>query len=263
MGTTPVKDPPVIDKNREGCVYGGFGRAIFDEGKDEGEKENDQSVENAGPVPQFVTYFDSSLQRDETVLVVKHLLSPEECQRIIASTEELGFEDLTHLYRASYRNNTRVMVESTPFVDTMFERLKPHLDSYAQESVRLAGTNDWNETTPVAFNPRMRICKYSSEGIFQRHQDGNCVLRKKRLQSYLTVMVYLNDVTDTEGGATRFYGREEDGTTWQVKQQVQPQAGLAVIFPHRLWHDGELCKASKYILRSDVLYPMDTQDDEW
>jgi hypothetical protein len=70
-------------------------------------------------------------------------------------------------------------------------------------------------------------------------------------------MVYLNDVPDADGGATRFYGRGEDSSDWQVCEQVQPRAGMAVVFPHSLSHDGELCNARKYILRSDVLFEMD------
>jgi hypothetical protein len=272
---TPIKAAPVIDKSSEGCVYGGFGRAIFEEtrqgenedgnsqgGKADALSEEDEVRKEESPA-QIATYLDQFMGRHESVLVVKHLLSPKECQGIISSCEALGFEDLKHLYREDYRNNTRVMVEDSSFMDTVFERLRPHLDRYAKESVRLVGPNDWNEDVPRGCNPRMRICKYDSDGVFKRHQDGKCVLRKKRLESYLTVMVYLNDVSDADGGATRFYGRGEDSSDWQVCEQVQPRAGTAVVFPHSLSHDGELCNARKYILRSDVLFEMDVRDDEW
>jgi hypothetical protein len=47
-----------------------------------------------------------------------------------------------------------------------------------------------------------------------------------------------------EGGATQF--------RWET---VQPQAGMALVFPHRLSHQGTtVTRGTKYVLRTDVMY---------
>ena len=190
-------------------------------------------------------------------MVVRNLLSNIECQRIIDISEQLGYEDLSHIYPSSYRNNQRVMVEDQTFVDTLFSRLQPHLTEYAALSE--------NDDKPVALNPRLRICKYNKGGVFQKHTDGNCVLRKQRLASHLTAMVYLNNVAAGCGGATRFYGTVASADHEVILAEVQPEAGLAVVFPHRLMHDGEPVEDVKHIMRSDVLFRMDDdpRDDNW
>ena len=60
-------------------------------------------------------------------------------------------------------------------------------------------------------------------------------------------------------GATRFFrGFGEDEP---VQVAVQPEPGLVVIFPHALCHDGELCQSDKYLLRSDLMFPLEEQEE--
>lgn len=61
-------------------------------------------------------------------------------------------------------------------------------------------------------------------------------------RSFLTVILYLND--DYSGGQTRF-----------GPVAVQPKAGMALLFPHELRHEGEAVTAgTKEVLRTDVMY---------
>ena len=197
--TTPCK-PSIIAKNREGTVYASFPqeRTLLDV-----TTLNDSQRE-------FVCYHDAMTEREEIVLVIRGFFSLAECQHIVSNSEILGLEDLSHIYPSDYRNNTRVMVESEEFVDTMFDRLKPHLFAYATHSREIVGENCWNSCNLLGLNPRLRICKYEAGGIFQKHRDGACVLPKKLLVSHLTVMAYLNPVDKNDGGATRFFGLPKD-----------------------------------------------------
>ena len=110
-----------------------------------------------------------------------------------------------------------------------------------------------------SMNPRMRLCKYGPGGIFQKHFDGP-ILLDDNLISRITIMAYLNDIhPDEGGGATKFYNRQDyrRNTLSVLRAQVQPEAGLVVIFPHDTMHDGALCKAEqKYIMRSDFFFPV-------
>ncbi len=55
-------------------------------------------------------------------------------------------------------------------------------------------------------------------------------------------MVYLND--DFTGGSTDF--------GWE---SVVPRQGMALVFPHRLRHQGSaVVNGVKYVLRTDVMY---------
>ncbi len=59
-------------------------------------------------------------------------------------------------------------------------------------------------------------------------------------------MIYLND--GFEGGATCFHqGRH--------RLHVTPKAGMALVFYHRVLHEGAAVeKGRKYVLRTDVMY---------
>jgi prolyl 4-hydroxylase len=55
-------------------------------------------------------------------------------------------------------------------------------------------------------------------------------------------MIYLND--GFEGGDTEFR-----------TEFVKPQAGMALVFPHRVAHQGSaIVRGTKYVLRTDVMY---------
>ena len=78
---------------------------------------------------------------------------------------------------------------------------------------------------------------------FVPHQD--------ELKSIYTVMAYLNDVPDGQGGTTRFFSEIEPGSP---PIYVKPKKGSVVIFNHNIAHDGErLTGNEKYIMRSDIM----------
>ena len=55
-------------------------------------------------------------------------------------------------------------------------------------------------------------------------------------------MIYLNE--GMEGGATKFHGLK-----------VKPKTGMALIFAHKIGHEGEvITNGVKYVLRSDIMY---------
>jgi len=69
-------------------------------------------------------------------------------------------------------------------------------------------------------------------------------------------MLYLNDASEFQGGATRFYN---DRFTTESEFEVAPQQGLAILFAHDFWHDGQaVVDGTKYVLRTDVIYRTST-----
>lgn len=167
--------------------------------------------------------------------LINDFLSPAECQHYIAESERRGFEEAvistdtgTQVLKEA-RNNDRIVFDDPALAELMFHRASPLLPSVLDGWV-LSG-----------FNERFRFYRYQSEQFFKLHLDGT-FRRSPDEESALTFLIYLNE--NFEGGHTDFI--------WET---VMPKMGTALIFPHRLMHQGASVTAGvKYVLRTDVMY---------
>ncbi len=176
------------------------------------------------------------------IRILPSVLSPAECRRAIAAAETHGFEAMGPRYPDGYRNNDRLVVDDPALAARLFETLKPALP----RRFRPSAGSEWSLD---GLNPRFRFCRYRDGQQFTRHRDGAWAQGNRR--SWLTVMLYLNDASEFDGGATRFDDRE-----------VPPRAGQAIVFDHRLWHDGApVTRGTKYVMRTDVMYACDGAAD--
>lgn len=180
------------------------------------------------------------------------LLTRQQCQAFIDKAESDGYLAMAGDYPPSYRDNDRIVIDDRSLSDQLFEELGRHLPKTHQGP----GGTSW---TLVGLNSRFRGCRYRHGQSFTRHRDGAhstpCGQR-----SFLTVMLYLNDSQEFQGGHTRFY---EDRWRPEPSLTVPPKAGTAIIFEHALWHDGQAVNAgTKYVLRTDVMYAP-TEDVEY
>lgn len=100
-------------------------------------------------------------------------------------------------------------------------------------------------------NHHRLICRYFQGGHFAGHRDG-VFRRNDSERSILTFMIYLNSESkDFEGGTTNFL----DEKTKEIQYRVVPKTGMAIIFDHQLFHEGDSVKSGKkYIMRSDIVY---------
>jgi prolyl 4-hydroxylase len=171
------------------------------------------------------------------VFTVDNVLSPRECEDLIARIEHLGpaaapittsrgFE-----MRPDIRNNTRVMFDDVPFAAMLFDRIAPHVPPVLCDM------------KPVGANERFRCYRYDVNQRFAPHYDG-AFPRNEHECSLLTFMIYLNE--GFGGGATTFHDFGID---------VTPRTGMALLFQHFLLHEGCVVTSGvKYALRSDVMY---------
>lgn len=172
--------------------------------------------------------------------LINDFLSPTECQHYIAQSEHRGFEEAvistdtgTQLLKEA-RNNDRIVFDDPALAELLFHRASPLLPSVL-DGWALSG-----------FNERFRFYRYQSEQFFKLHLDGT-FRRSPDEESALTFLIYLND--DFAGGHTDFM--------WET---VAPRAGMALVFPHRLMHQGSSVTAGvKYVLRTDVMYRRPSQ----
>jgi predicted 2-oxoglutarate/Fe(II)-dependent dioxygenase YbiX len=127
------------------------------------------------------------------------------------------------------RNNERILHDDKDLANSLFRRALPHLP---------AQIDGW---TPSGFNERFRFYRYTDDQYFKWHQDGTHRVSPQE-ESFLTFIIYLND--EFAGGETEF--------AWE---KVQAKAGRALVFPHRLRHQGgKIVSGTKYVLRTDVMY---------
>jgi predicted 2-oxoglutarate/Fe(II)-dependent dioxygenase YbiX len=179
-------------------------------------------------------------QRDD-LFVVYDFLSREECERFIALSEATGYDDAPinalggPVVRKDVRNNDRVMIDEPLLAAELWERLRPLFPEQSRSR------------EPVGLNERFRFYRYDPGQQFDWHLDGSYD-RSPTEQSAFTVMVYLNG--GVAGGTTEF--RLLHGSDRTVK--VQPEAGKALVFPHRVMHRGApVEQGRKYVLRTDVM----------
>ena len=169
------------------------------------------------------------------IFTIDGFLLSEECERFIARSEEIGFaeavistDDGDRLMKDA-RNNDRILYDDAQLAAGLFARALPLLPP---------AIDGW---TPSGFNERFRFYRYTSEQYFKWHQDGTH-RPSAHEESFLTFIIYLND--SYEGGETEF--------AWE---KVEPRAGRALVFPHRLRHQGaRIVSGTKYVLRTDVMY---------
>lgn len=188
----------------------------------------------------------------EDIFTIDELLTREECAHYIELSESLGYEDAPintafgPQRRPDVRNNLRVMLDDRVRADDLWSRVHMYVP---------LRRGDW---TAIGVNERLRFYRYHVGQQFDWHYDG-CFERENGERSFLTFMVYLNE--EFLGGETRF----ADPTTMPSLQGggVVPRTGLALIFAHPLLHKGEMVvQGCKYVLRTDVMYRLETQRSE-
>lgn len=129
------------------------------------------------------------------------------------------------------RNNTRVMWDDEAEANGLLARVAAHVPERVS-GMRLAGAN-----------PRLRVYRYGAGERHGVHWD-TVVELDGGVRSLLTLVFYLND--GFTGGDTDFP---------ELGRRIQPAAGRALLFQHRILHEAcEVTAGEKLVLRTDVLY---------
>jgi prolyl 4-hydroxylase len=180
---------------------------------------------------------DALDQSGPLVFAVPGVLDAAACAAWIEQIERLGPAPAPittpsgFAMRPDIRNNTRVMFDDPALAAALFARLGPALPARLFDG------------RPVGVNERVRCYRYAPGQRFAPHYDG-AFERSRHERSELTLMVYLNE--GFEGGTTAFL---------ELGVEATPRTGMALLFQHRLLHEGCAVRAGvKYVLRTDVMY---------
>ena len=177
------------------------------------------------------------------VFVIRDFLSTGECADLIRRSEGLAWEvgTLGGEVVEQARNNERVLFDDPVLAADLFARARPLLPA-AVDGRPLTG-----------FNERWRFYRYGPGQAFTPHRDGSYARFETGEESRLTFMVYLN--AGAAGGQTRFFRGMDDAFHRRPYLSVTPEAGMALVFLHRLWHEGAVVEGGeKHVLRTDVMY---------
>ncbi|KAJ7637305.1 hypothetical protein DFH06DRAFT_653793 [Mycena polygramma] len=166
-----------------------------------------------------------------------------------------------------FRNGERIIYDSFPLSEQVFEKLRPHLSGIEEieEDVYVPGmgaaVQKWRM---VRLNERLRFLKYAKGGFFKPHPDGTYYNEETKQRTFYTLQLYLpSDASGSEesfrpalGGATRFWDPATYGTGESaVYADVEALPGRALVFQHDLLHSGEeVVEGIKCTMRSDILY---------
>jgi hypothetical protein len=129
------------------------------------------------------------------------------------------------------RNNTRMMWDDEAEAGALLARVAAQVPERVS-GMRLCGAN-----------PRLRLYRYGPGQRHGAHWD-TVVELPGGVRSLLTLVFYLND--GFTGGDTDFP---------ELGRRVQPRAGRALLFQHRVLHEAtEVIAGEKLVLRTDILY---------
>jgi hypothetical protein len=179
----------------------------------------------------------------DRIFVIRDFLSQAECVELIRRSEGLIWETGTVGGEVvdGVRDNERVLFDDPPLAADLFRRARPFLPE------------EIDDLALVGFNERWRFYRYHPGQTFKPHRDGRYQRLEVWEESHLTFMVYLND--QMTGGQTRFFGGMEEAFRRYPYLSVQPKEGTALVFVHRIWHEGAVVESGqKYVLRTDVMY---------
>jgi len=204
----------------------------------------------------------------EIGFVLRNVLTQAECDHFISVAEDVGLLDVSN--HSKYRNMRRVVAGSAEVAVKIFDRLRPHMAGSIQVD---KGTRSVHQDplgashgrwVPYGISERWRLCKYDAGGHFSPHYDGDYRLSSSD-KSLQTVMLYLND--GYRGGRTNFVderqGLHKDGegrlcaSGEHLLHRLQPEPGMALVFNHRVMHEGASLLAGsppKYMMRSEVMF---------
>jgi len=174
---------------------------------------------------------------------LKGVLTPEECDRIIAIGNEHGFAEAPITMRdgsqqmfKDVRNNDRVTFHDMLMALELTETIIGEIPK------------EFKDAKYVKLGSFFRLYRYVPGQYFKPHYDGS--FDAGDCASEITVLFYLND---TDGGETvlrprRAAPRDE----WIV---IEPKKGDVLMFEHHILHEGkEVNSGKKFVLRTDVFY---------
>jgi len=212
----------------------------------------------------------------EAAFYLDGILSPDECAELMAEVLDqpqvaVGIHGRTQDADRT-GGSTRATAYSRLWAEELWKRLAPRFPQVKTfdelSSTDHGGHPVWRA---VGVNPVLRFICYHQGGQLVPHYDAGFDFQDGRRYTLMSLVVYLNSLPEGLGGRTRFLldpqrglpVAERNHDDWEqpagperVLLGVQPLAGRALIFDHRLLHDGEAWNGDqpRLLLRTDIIF---------
>jgi NAD+ synthetase len=218
---------------------------------------------------------------DESAVLIRGVLGPEICSELLLSMGTwqwvpadrhgrriLGACDSDSVTDGSYR--------ATAYDETIarliWDRLAPHLPSL--RIMDELSPTDWSGHRvwcPVGVNPMLRFIRYDAGGLLVPHYDAGYDFKDGRRHTLMSVVFTLTPPSQTAGGDTRllldqnrhlpqdervYADHSVQAMPRDVLVEVPADPGDALVFDHRLLHDGSAWHGprSRILLRTDIIF---------
>ena len=208
-------------------------------------------------------------------LQLENLLSACECQRLVDEVLaqkhiEVGLHG--RVDASGEQGSGRATAFSPDWAEKLWQRLAPVLDTVRVfdelSSTDHGGHPVWRA---VGVNPVLRFMVYQPGGQLVPHYDAGFDYGDGRRFTLMSLVIYLNSLPEGAGGRTRFLRDPQRGLPVHERNfedwdhpapqadclaEILPQAGRAVLFDHRLLHDGEAWAGpgERLIVRTDLVF---------
>jgi len=192
---------------------------------------------------------DINVPGENLLIQIDNIFTKSECKKLIKHAEKTGWHQ-----PGTGGSYLRSMLISTHFAKLLEKRIGKYIpkiyDAVYYSNGKPLKSYQWQY---VGINDHFRFSKYSHNGKFPMHNDGQN-FDKDDNQSYMTINIFLND--DFNGGETEFYHDPEykpDGA-FESRFVVDPKIGRGALFFHDQAHTGNKVKNGyKYLIRTDVM----------
>ena len=219
---------------------------------------------------------------------INNVLSREECRQMIKTADSSGYmedEPAGGQPGDSQLAYTCVWLWSEKLAETIFNRIKQFLPATDDElsigrivegDARYYNTRD-DRMLAQGINRRARFYRYEPGRYYRPHIDGAWPASdfhdgkyiydahlddtENRLSSRYTLLFYLNEAPEHEGGQTTYYTPSARGESHLLNcVRVNPCTGTLLVFPHGvceapLLHEGSpVIEGKKYVIRTEALY---------
>eukprot|EP01083_Nonionella_stella_P034919 95465_1 len=208
------------------------------------------------------------------LFTINNILTPSDCDSLVRLTSDIGYGPIVFEYPEDYRKCERVICKSFDLASIIWNKILPYFTRHDIEDLRPYGFGNEGIWRPTHINEAIRFTRYRNGDFFKPHRDGGYTASNLSRSVY-TIMIYLNDNRDFDGGDTVFYSLKKDKDSGDPSQadlflndndisdaievSISPVQGMCVIFNHDVWHKGcqvQTANADKYkfILRSDIMF---------
>lgn len=210
---------------------------------------------------------------------VAQVLSQEECDKLLARFSPGEYKSLEDEYPVEYRSGSRVIFDDPTLAAELLAKtlaaipplregvnVEPGSTSNPQWAV---GREDGGLWLPHSLNPRFRLNKTVKGQHFSKHSDGMYHLEPPRVKGWMTFLLYLTTMGESDGGSTLFYYTPTRGSHWRsavLAASYRPVAGQVLVFDHGILHAGEKVSRTtaveKLVMRTDVEFTRERPDCE-